>query len=49
MDIWGKIPMLYDNVVDSAISFSGITANLLESLLKAWESLRTVAFARSVT
>jgi hypothetical protein len=30
----GKIPMLYDNLVDSAIVFSGNTANILEFLLK---------------
>jgi hypothetical protein len=31
----GKIPMLYDNqFVDSAIVFSGNTANILEFLLK---------------
>jgi hypothetical protein len=29
-DIGGKIPMLYDNIVHSAIVFSDNTANLLE-------------------
>ena len=34
IDIESKIPKLYDSLVDSSIVFSGITGNLLESLLK---------------
>ena len=42
--------MLYDNLVDSAIVFSGNTANILRVFAQnACESLRTVAFTRSMT
>ena len=41
--------MLYDNLVDSAIVFSGILPNFRVFAQNACESLRTVAFARSMT
>ena len=50
IDIGSKIPMLYDNLVDSAIVFSGNTAKSFRVFAQnACESLRTVAFARSMT